>query len=280
MYGRANMVMMRGFRMDPSITKQKLKPGTIRRIAGYARPYRVHLAVFLLATVGRRGDHRRQPAAAAGDHRPRHPGPQRPGRDRARLHGRGRLDLRRGARLRDPLVLRPDRRRPHLRPAHPGVRSRAAAADRLFHPGADGVAGQPPRRRRGRSPAGNHLHAVRRDFQPAQPDPHPDNAVLPVLAGHRHRPGHDPAVHPARPAGRPPDAAADQGEHAAQRRDGLDDDRAVQRGGRHAGQAVRAAARGVRVRSPRARPRSATSASSPRCTARCSSSRSRSWPRW
>ena len=51
MYGRANMVMMRGFRMDPSITKQKLKPGTIRRIAGYARPYRVHLAVFLLATA-------------------------------------------------------------------------------------------------------------------------------------------------------------------------------------------------------------------------------------
>jgi ATP-binding cassette subfamily B protein len=51
MYGRPNMVMMRGFRMDPSITKQKLKPGTIRRIASYARPYRVHLAVFLLATA-------------------------------------------------------------------------------------------------------------------------------------------------------------------------------------------------------------------------------------
>jgi ATP-binding cassette, subfamily B, bacterial len=50
MYGRANIVAMRGFRMDPSITKQKLKPGTIRRIAAYARPYRVHLAVFLLAT--------------------------------------------------------------------------------------------------------------------------------------------------------------------------------------------------------------------------------------
>jgi ATP-binding cassette, subfamily B, bacterial len=50
MYGRANMVAMRGFRMDPSITKQKLKPGTVRRIAAYARPYRVHLAVFLLAT--------------------------------------------------------------------------------------------------------------------------------------------------------------------------------------------------------------------------------------
>src|SRR5690349_6304605 len=51
MYGRANMVMMRGFRMDPSITRQKLKPGTIRRIAAYARPYRMHLAVFLLATA-------------------------------------------------------------------------------------------------------------------------------------------------------------------------------------------------------------------------------------
>ena len=51
MYGRPNMVMMRGFRMDPSITKQKLKPGTVRRIAAYARPYRVNLAVFLLATA-------------------------------------------------------------------------------------------------------------------------------------------------------------------------------------------------------------------------------------
>jgi ATP-binding cassette, subfamily B, bacterial len=50
MYGRANMAMIRGFRMDPSVTKQKLKPGTIRRIAGYARRYRMHLAVFLLAT--------------------------------------------------------------------------------------------------------------------------------------------------------------------------------------------------------------------------------------
>ncbi|MBO0820521.1 MAG: ABC transporter ATP-binding protein [Nocardiopsaceae bacterium] len=40
----------RGFRMDPSITKQKLKPGTVRRIVGYARPYRALLAAFLLCT--------------------------------------------------------------------------------------------------------------------------------------------------------------------------------------------------------------------------------------
>jgi ATP-binding cassette, subfamily B, bacterial len=50
MYGRANMVMIRGLRMDPSVTKQKIKPGTIRRIAAYARPYRFYLAIFLLAT--------------------------------------------------------------------------------------------------------------------------------------------------------------------------------------------------------------------------------------
>ncbi|HEY3877684.1 MAG TPA: ABC transporter ATP-binding protein [Trebonia sp.] len=41
----------RGFRMDPSVTKQKLKPGTIRRIIGYARPYRVQLTLFLIATA-------------------------------------------------------------------------------------------------------------------------------------------------------------------------------------------------------------------------------------
>jgi ATP-binding cassette, subfamily B, bacterial len=44
-------MMARGFRMDPSVTKQKLKPGTIRRIAGYARPYRVQLSIYLFATA-------------------------------------------------------------------------------------------------------------------------------------------------------------------------------------------------------------------------------------
>src|SRR3984957_9214286 len=45
------MMMARGFRMDPGVTKQKLKPGTIKRIAGYARPYRVQLTFFLIATA-------------------------------------------------------------------------------------------------------------------------------------------------------------------------------------------------------------------------------------
>jgi len=43
-------MMARGFRMDPTVTKQKLKPGTVRRIAGYARPYRLKLALYLIAT--------------------------------------------------------------------------------------------------------------------------------------------------------------------------------------------------------------------------------------
>jgi ATP-binding cassette, subfamily B, bacterial len=42
---------MRGFSRDPSVTKQKLKPGTVRRIAGYARPYRLDLTIFLLAAA-------------------------------------------------------------------------------------------------------------------------------------------------------------------------------------------------------------------------------------
>jgi ATP-binding cassette subfamily B protein len=51
MAGPGMMMMRGGFRMDPSITKQKLKPGTIKRIVGYAKPYRVQLAIFLLATA-------------------------------------------------------------------------------------------------------------------------------------------------------------------------------------------------------------------------------------
>ena len=49
--GPAQLHMMRGFTADPSVTKQQLKPGTIRRIAGYARPYRRDLTVFLLAAA-------------------------------------------------------------------------------------------------------------------------------------------------------------------------------------------------------------------------------------
>src|ERR1700760_941731 len=45
------MTMMRSFRQDPSITRQKLKKGTIRRIATYARPYRGALVAFMVTTA-------------------------------------------------------------------------------------------------------------------------------------------------------------------------------------------------------------------------------------
>jgi ATP-binding cassette, subfamily B, bacterial len=51
MYARSSMAMMRSFRQDPSITHQKIKPGTVRRILTYARPYRGALAAFMVMTA-------------------------------------------------------------------------------------------------------------------------------------------------------------------------------------------------------------------------------------
>jgi len=42
---------MRSFRTDRSVTKQKLAPGTVRRIARFAAPYRVALTWFLVVIV-------------------------------------------------------------------------------------------------------------------------------------------------------------------------------------------------------------------------------------
>jgi ATP-binding cassette, subfamily B, bacterial len=50
MYGRAHFGMM-GLRQDPSVTHQKLKPGTVHRIIGYAKPYKLWLTFFLAATI-------------------------------------------------------------------------------------------------------------------------------------------------------------------------------------------------------------------------------------
>ena len=41
---------MRSYTRDSSVTHQRLKPGTVRRIASYARPYRGDLILFLIAT--------------------------------------------------------------------------------------------------------------------------------------------------------------------------------------------------------------------------------------
>jgi ATP-binding cassette subfamily B protein len=45
------MALMRSMRRDESVTKQKLPPGTIRRIVRFASPYRRSLAVFLLLII-------------------------------------------------------------------------------------------------------------------------------------------------------------------------------------------------------------------------------------
>jgi ATP-binding cassette, subfamily B, bacterial len=49
--GPGQLHMLRGFTSDPSVTKQRLTRGIVRRIAGYARPYRWDLAIFLLAAA-------------------------------------------------------------------------------------------------------------------------------------------------------------------------------------------------------------------------------------
>jgi ATP-binding cassette, subfamily B, bacterial len=45
------MHMLGPFAADSSVTKQQLKRGTVRRVAGYARPYRWDLTIFLLAAA-------------------------------------------------------------------------------------------------------------------------------------------------------------------------------------------------------------------------------------
>ena len=45
------------------MTEHKLAPGTLRRVVGFARPYRKELAIFLVLTIDLVGDRRRYPAA-------------------------------------------------------------------------------------------------------------------------------------------------------------------------------------------------------------------------
>ena len=43
--------VMRSLRRDSSVTKERLSPGIVRRIARYARPYRWQIAAFLAVVV-------------------------------------------------------------------------------------------------------------------------------------------------------------------------------------------------------------------------------------
>jgi ATP-binding cassette subfamily B protein len=42
---------MRSFTRDPSVTRQRLTRGTVRRVLSYARPYRLQLVIFLVLTA-------------------------------------------------------------------------------------------------------------------------------------------------------------------------------------------------------------------------------------
>ena len=41
----------RSMTADPSVKSQKLKPGTIKRIFSYGRPYQIQIAIFLITVV-------------------------------------------------------------------------------------------------------------------------------------------------------------------------------------------------------------------------------------
>jgi ATP-binding cassette subfamily B protein len=49
--GAANWRLMHSFRRDQKVTKQQLPKGIVRRIAGFAKPYRVKLGVFLALII-------------------------------------------------------------------------------------------------------------------------------------------------------------------------------------------------------------------------------------
>ena len=155
--------MMRSLTRDRSVGERKLAPGTARRVVGYARPFRRQIIAVPRARGHRRGARGRAAAAAQGSS----------STTASPRSNRGvvvELSLRRGRpggastrvlTLVAAVVLLADRRGPDLRPAHRGLRPRAAPADRLLHPRPDRRAGQPAQQRRHRRPAGVHLDAVR-----------------------------------------------------------------------------------------------------------------------
>ena len=235
---------MRGFSRDPSVVKTKLTPGTVRRIAGYARPYRLDL-VYLPARRGPgRRRHGRVPAAAGRRHRPGNPA--QADRHRA-LGGRRRSPGWRSSTRSSGVVQRYFTSRVgegliyDLRTQVFGHVQRQPIA--FFTRAQTGSLVEPAQQRRDRGPAGAHVDAVVGRLERPAAGARDGRHVRAVLAGHGRLAGADPAVPVPGAPGRAPAAAADQGVDAAGRRARLDDDRAVQRGRRDAVQAVRPACR-------------------------------------
>ena len=51
MSNQALWMTFRSMTADPSVKNQKLKPGTVKRIASFAKPYKTHITVFLITVV-------------------------------------------------------------------------------------------------------------------------------------------------------------------------------------------------------------------------------------
>ena len=257
---------LQAFSQDRSVVDHRLAPGTIRRIGGFARPYRRAIAIFLVLIVI---------DAVAGAATPLI---YRSIIDQGIQQGRTGLVVALAglvAALGHPLgrhrpgpalVLLADRRGPHQRPAHPGLRPRPADAHRLLQPGPDRCPRVPPQQRRPGCPAGVHVDALQRRRQPRRRRRHARRDVRAVVADHAAGPRPAPPVRAAHPLGRQPPGRHHPGALPPQRRDGPDDDGALQRLRRPARQALRP----PRVRSPARSPGgpvgSATSASRPPCT--------------
>ena len=162
------------------------------------------------------------------------------------------------------------RRGPDPRPAAAAVRPRAAHAAGVLHPHPDRHAGEPAQQRRDRGATGLHRHARHGGGQHHHPGRDAHRHVRAGVAAHAAGGGHPARLRAAGEAGGPGSAVHHPGGHEPQRLDEQHHDRAVQRGRRAAGEAVRPPRRRGR-RLPRTGPGGcATSGSAAPCTRRCS----------
>ena len=269
-----------GFRRDDTVRQRKFNRAVARRALGYALP--VPHGADRFHRRGHPGrDHCGDPAPAVPQpHRHRRPR-QEPRPRRLSRAGGGRARLRqRDALAGAAVVLGEDRRRTHLRLARPAVRSRAADAARVLHPRADRRAADPAQLRRHRRAASGDEHARHRLVEHHRHRGDADDHVRARLAADDLDVARAARVHMARAPARTATADAHPRGHAAERRDEQPHRGTVQRRGCARRQALRSAGIGSRrVRRSR-RAACATSASAPRCTDACCSSRSDSSRRW
>ena len=61
---------MRSIRQDHKVTAHKLPKGTVRRITGFAKPYKLALALFMVLIIVDAAGWCRQPAGVQGHHQP------------------------------------------------------------------------------------------------------------------------------------------------------------------------------------------------------------------